>query len=73
MTDSLPRLSVRPDEILPGDRFTPRRGPYSGHKVEVVDVLRGRYSVYRVVVRLLEPVELGVDYNEIVQVERAAA
>lgn len=64
-------LQVRPDGILPGDVFTLRGGPYAGKKLEAIDVLHGRYATYRVVARVVDPVEVGIDYAQIVNVSRA--
>jgi hypothetical protein len=66
------RLLVRPDEVLPGDLCTPKRGRYAGLPCEVTDVRRGRYSTYHVIVRPLEASTdaYGVDYNETLDVER---
>lgn len=73
MASEREQRQVRPDKILPGDVFTPRGGPHAGRKVEVIDVLRGRYSTYRVIVKVLDPVEVGIDYTTMVNVSRAIA
>lgn len=67
------RRQIKPDELLPGDRFKPRAGSMAGTCVEVVDVLRGRYSTYRVVVRVIDTVEVGLDYTESLAVDRSEA
>jgi hypothetical protein len=64
------KLNVKPDEILPGDTFTPTRGACAGRKVRVVDVLQGRYSTYKLKVLPLEPLEHSMDYTEMACVER---
>ena len=66
----LSRLSKRvaPQQMLMGDRFK-----RMGAEYEVVRVERGKYSTLRVISRRLSLEDVGFDYQEIVEVTRAAS
>jgi hypothetical protein len=60
------KLTVKPQDLLPGDVFKHRHVTY-----EVLNVTEGSYSTYRVKAKRLSAEELGLDYSDDVIVERA--
>jgi hypothetical protein len=64
-------LRVKPNAVLPGDRLRPRHGLLAGVLSEVVAVRRGLYSTYTLELRPLENATCGVDYGEMLLVERS--
>ena len=59
---------VEPADLKVGDRFVPTSGPWAHRHVEVVSVEEPHHGVYRFRARLLDPIEVGIDYSESVVV-----
>jgi hypothetical protein len=61
-----------PRELQPGDVFRAAGGPYGGHWCKVVAIEPGRYSTYKLRVKIVNTVEVSVDYSQDVEVRERA-
>lgn len=62
------KLAIAPQQMRRGDRFK-----HKGAEYEVVRTEQGRYSTLRVISRRLSLEDIGLDYQETVEVERDVA